>query len=326
MTDTQNTNTAPATLQDMTADKAPNAVTLNVQEIRQTIKALATDANKAHDNKESLVAKLAGIAAPYVQACESGYIEIRPMPAQEAKIDENGNVVLEGKPAYLNQVTVPARPAKHTDVAKFIKESLEIKPESLSEAGEALKSRLNYKNTTVDQTASIAAKAAILIARNADGMTVAYFVGNRAVPLKDGKAPKGATLRIAAPHKAIEPHLKFKGNPMVNPREDLVIVAPSQISTSWGANVEGKQRDAYGKIARGTKAGSSFDFGKAIGELLKALHKDAGDDTVPFADILHHAKALDNLCGTLDILMTKAAKEYPDEWSEAMGTTEAKAA
>lgn len=320
------TNNTPATLTDMTADKPVNSRTLNVQDIRRSIKELAGEATKTHDNKESLVAKLAGIAAPYVEACETGYIEIRAIPETLPKIDDNGNVVREGKAAHLLHVTVPPRPAKHTDVSKFIKEALEIKAETMNEAGEALKSRLAYKNTTVDQTASIAAKAAILIARKADGMTVAYFIGTRAVPLKDGKAPKGATLRIAAPHKAIEPHLKFKGTAMPNPRDELVIVAPNQISTSWGANIEGKQRDAYGKIARGTKASNAFDYEKAISELSKALTKDASDTTAAYSDILTHAKLLENLAGLIDSLTTKAAKEYPEEYAEAMGEDTAQAA
>lgn len=320
-------NDQAATLPDMTASKPANAQTLNVSAIRAQIKELAGEATKAHDNKESLVAKLAGIASPYVAACITGYTEIRPVPAVPEKRDAEGNVIEQGKSAGLQHIQHPPKPLLSADVAKFIKEAMDLKPEKLEgDAGDSVKSRISYKNTTVDQTAAIAAKAAILIAHGHDRLTVAFFVGRRAVPMKDGKAPKGATLRLAIPHNIAEPHLKFKGNPVANPNAELIIAAPSQVSTSWQACMEGKQRDAYGKIVRGTKAANSFDFTKAISELSKALTKDAGDSTAPYSDILTYAKALTNLAGLVDSLTTKASQEYPEEWAEAMGENTAKAA
>lgn len=320
-------NEQAKTLEDMTAEKPVNANTLNVGEIRSRIKELSGEAVKAHDNKESLVAKLAGIAAPYVAATKTGYTEIRVVPEIPAKTDESGNVIQAGKPGYLEHIQHPAKPLLSGDVAKFIRDAMDLKPEKLEgDAGDSVKSRISYKNTTVDQTAAIAAKAAILMAGNHDGLTVAFFVGRRAVPMKDGKAPKGATLRLAIPHNIAEPHLKFKGNPVPNPNAELIVAAPSQVATSWGACIEGKPRDAYGKLIRGVKASNAFDWNKAIGDLAKALAKDAGDTTAPYSDILTYAKALDNLAGVIDTLMTKAAKEYPEEFGEAMGEQAAKAA
>jgi hypothetical protein len=314
-------------LEDQTAAKPDNAQTLNVTEIRARIKELSGEAVKAHDNKESLVAKLAGIASPYVAASFAGYTEIRVVAEIPPKVDGDGNVIHAGKPGHLEHVQHPPKALLSSDVAKFIREAMDLKPEKLEgDAGDSVKSRISYKNTTVDQTAAIAAKASILIAKGADGMTVAFFVGRRAVPMKDGKAPKGAVLRLAIPHNIAEPHLKFKGNPVANPNAELIIAAPAQVSTSWQACMEGKQRDAYGKIVRGVKAGTSFDWAKAIGDLAKALAKDAGDATAPYSDILTYAKALDNLAGVIDTLMTKAAKEYPEEFGEAMGEKVAQAA
>lgn len=320
-------NDQAKTLPDMTAEKPANAQTLNVSAIRAQIKELAGEAVKAHDNKESLVAKLAGIASPYVAACETGYTEIRIVPAKLEQRDASGNVTQQAQSEGLEHIQHPPKPLLSQDVAKFIREAFDLKPEKLDgETGDSVKSRISYKNTTVDQTAAIAAKAAILMARNADGLTVAFFVGRRAVEMKDGKAPKGATLRLAIPHNIAEPHLKYKGNPIANPNAALIVASPSQVSTSWQACIEGKARDAYGKIVRGTKAVSAFDWQGTISELAKALAKDAGDATAPYSDILTYAKALDNLAGVIDTLMTKAEKEYPEEFAEAMGQTKAQAA
>jgi len=314
----QNANANNVTLPDMTAEKPVNTQTLNVNDIRQAIQGLAGEATKAHDNRESLVAKLANIAAPYVQACEHGYTEIVVRPEKPEVKDKDGNVVQQAIPEYTEHVQHKPRPITDKDVAKFIKDSFGFKPEKLEgDTGDSVKSRISYKNTTVEQTAAISAKASILIARKLDGLTVAYFVGRRSVQIDaNGKAPKGATLRLALPHNVAEPHLKFKGNPIVNPNKELIVAAPSQVSTSWQACIEGKKRDAYGKIVRGSVGGRVFDWSKAIGDLSKAMFDDAKDQTAPYGDIVTNRKALENLAGLIDSLLTKAQDEYPEEFEE----------
>jgi hypothetical protein len=245
---------------------------IDITAIKTRIKQASADIPAADREQQTLAARLAGYAAEYVSATLTGYFHVTRTPAIK-RIDTNGTVT-ETTEEVVKRTFVPPRPDLSVkDVSKFIRDAMDVQADSVLESTKEAKVKgANARSKTVDIILPIAARAAMLVATGSDGACLAFFIGNRHVELDgEGKPPRGAVLAVAGQSNALFPHFagpKVGGETslLVNPSTGLVRMASEQIRTSFAHHFEGKARDAFGKIARGTREQShnTSDTEKAI--------------------------------------------------------------
>jgi hypothetical protein len=245
---------------------------LDVSAIKSRIKQASADIPAADREQQTLAARLAGYASEYVAATLTGYFQITRTPAIK-RVDENGTVT-ETTEEVVKRTFIPPRPDLSVkDVTKFIRDAMDIQTDSVLESTKEAKVKgANARSKTVDIILPIASRAAMLVATGSDGACLAFFIGNRHVELDaDGKPPRGSVLAVAGKSNELFPHFagpKVAGETslLVNPSTGLVRMASEQIRTSFAHHFEGKARDAFGKIARGTreKSHNESDDSKAI--------------------------------------------------------------
>lgn len=224
---------APAILPDKTHNQ-PKMVdrTQEMSQIRAEMVAYREDLQRTQAGAESLVSRMTLTVSHYAKRMGEGYMEL-----------VNGNMVPH------NPVTVST-----DDLKKWANSLLEVDSLAVKLGGQ---SRLSISPRYISTIIATACKAGALVAKGADGFTVAAFTFTRNVPKQvfpddKGALPEGAVMRTAATWKAIEPFFSGgKDRPdIANTSEELVPVGVEQINTSHAVAFEQAKRDQYGKLVR----------------------------------------------------------------------------
>ena len=296
---------------------------IDLSEAWGNVAKLRGELESVQDGGTTVLAKLADACAPIAASYMSGGFLIRHKPREDGK---------EPTAEDIEKIEIkPELPSD--DLAKRLsREVLEKlgfnKPEKLVE-GDALKSRVSYNPDTVKATVKLAAKAAILVATNADGFTVWPFSGNSPLAHPDTaktteerakleKAWAKGKRRLAAVWNKVEPNFSLgKKGFNANGQETLIPASPNQVKITWAAHVEGKQRDATGKLARGVKdtatnsgaegftIPSDADPVQVINALTRYLEKVKADPTGKLvASLSAMEDTLSNMAGLADEVYT----------------------